>query len=306
MPIQIAAHFGAPSLELQGAIEALSERVFERPAIDIAWRLGRMPAVSVFTAEREGLLVGFKAGYAVAERRYKSWLGAVHPAWRGRGIAGRLMAAQHGWLLERGFQSVETATRADNTAMARLNGRCGFVVVGARQEPHGRQRLWVKQFGPEGGTANPEPLGALQGAPILRAACLGDAAALAVLLPDLGYSASPDQITPRLQSLLASSAHAVLLAELDGRVVGLCLVASVRHLASEGYAELLELVVRSGAQRRGIGSALLAQAQAWASGRGHERIRLRSGEHRTQAHAFYERLGFAKARASFAFERLLT
>ena len=44
-----------------------------------------MPEASVFCARAGAALVGFKAGYAVAERKYCSWLGAVHPQWRRQG-----------------------------------------------------------------------------------------------------------------------------------------------------------------------------------------------------------------------------
>ena len=76
----------------------------------------------------------------------------------------------------------------------------------------------------------------------LRVAQQADARALAALLPNLGYAVTPDQVAARLQHLLASPDYGVLLAEWDGQVVGLCLLSSVKHLASEGYVEVLELV----------------------------------------------------------------
>jgi GNAT superfamily N-acetyltransferase len=132
-----------------------------------------------------------------------------------------------------------------------------------------------------------------------------DAEAIAALLPHLGYDASVEQVRQRLAALLASPSHAVFLCERDGRVAGLCLIASVKHLASDGYAEVLELVVRAEFQRQGIGRRLVERAQAWASQQGHRRVRLRSGVHRAEAHAFYERLGYTKSRASYAFELVL-
>ena len=139
----------------------------------------------------------------------------------------------------------------------------------------------------------------------IREAVEEDAEAIAALLPYLGYEASAQQVRHRLAALLAGCQSGVFLCEVGVGVVGLCLVSSVKHLASAGYAEVLALVVQAEYQRRGIGRSLLARAQAWASLRGHSRVRLRSGVHRADAHRFYEGLGYSKSRASYAFELAL-
>jgi GNAT superfamily N-acetyltransferase len=139
----------------------------------------------------------------------------------------------------------------------------------------------------------------------VRVATEGDAESLASLLPHLGYEVSASQVETRLVSLLASDSHAVFVAEADGRLVGLCLASRVRHLASDGYVEIMELVVHEQHQRQGLGRQLLEQAESWAASDGASRVRLRSGVHRIEAHQFYERLGYAKARASYAFELTL-
>ncbi len=127
-------------------IGQLSALVFAPPPIDHEWRLSRMPDTSVFVALDSGRLVGFKAGYAIAELKYYSWLGAVHPDFRGRGIATQLAHAQHAWLVQRRYSVVETATLADNRAMAKLNLNLGFMVVGSKLESHGLKVLWAKQL----------------------------------------------------------------------------------------------------------------------------------------------------------------
>jgi predicted GNAT superfamily acetyltransferase len=103
-----------------------------------------MPDVSVFLATSDSRLVGFKAGYAVGERKYYSWLGGVHPDFRRRGIAAELMQRQHRWLAERGYAVVETAVEQENTAMAQANLRHGFSVCGVRTEPQRVQILFSK------------------------------------------------------------------------------------------------------------------------------------------------------------------
>lgn len=128
-------------------VASLSDQVFESPGIDYAWRLTNMPEVSLFCARRAGELVGFKAGYATTQSGYYSWLGAVHPKCRNQGIAGYLTKAQHEWLHARGYSTVETSSRSENSIMARVNFKSGFVVVGTKLESHGLQVLWSKKLG---------------------------------------------------------------------------------------------------------------------------------------------------------------
>lgn len=129
-----------------------------------------------------------------------------------------------------------------------------------------------------------------------------DADALVALLPDLGYEAAADQIARRLAALREWPDQEAFVAEIDGAVVGLCHVQGVRMLISDGYAEIQALVVSAARQGQGLGRKLVAHACEWAFARGYGRVRLRSNVAREAAHAFYEHLGFEKAKASYAFE----
>ncbi len=138
---------------------------------------------------------------------------------------------------------------------------------------------------------------------LYRPATLADATAIAMLMPDLGYEASAADLVRRLGVLLDDASHAVFVADAGGTLRGACHVATVRHLASDGFAEVLDLVVAAAHQGQGHGRALLQCAERWAAAAGHTRVRLRSGVHREAAHAFCERQGYERSRASFAFER---
>lgn len=138
---------------------------------------------------------------------------------------------------------------------------------------------------------------------VLRPATLCDAPGIAALLPDLGYPATVEAVERRLTRLAEWPDNAVLVAERDGELVGLCHIQGVPLLASDGYAEVQALVVAADARRQGIGGSLVRAALAWAGERGYTRVRLRSGLHRTDAHRFYRSLGFSQGRASHAFER---
>jgi len=144
--IEVTLHslpFGSALIEELAAIGSL---VFGESDLDLAWRLSHMPEASVFCAGSQGRLVGFKAGYAMTERKYYSWLGGVHPDFRRRGIASVLMDRQHRWLVERGYAVVETAANQENHAMAQANLRRGFSVCGVRTEPHRVQILYSKEL----------------------------------------------------------------------------------------------------------------------------------------------------------------
>ena len=94
------------------------------------WRLENMPDVTVFTMFEGELLIGYKAGYATANDRYYSWLGAVHPDHTRKGIARRLMQAQHDWLTASRFTLLETQVAKVNNAMLDLNLSSGFQISG--------------------------------------------------------------------------------------------------------------------------------------------------------------------------------
>jgi GNAT superfamily N-acetyltransferase len=57
-------------------------------------------------------------------------------------------------------------------------------------------------------------------------------------------------------------------------------------------ARVTALSIRDGHQRRGVGKALMAVAEQWSWATGAARIDLTSGNHRPEAHRFYESLGY--------------
>ena len=129
-----------------------------------------------------------------------------------------------------------------------------------------------------------------------------DVEAVAALLPDLGYQATAAQTARRLAALREWPDQDAFVAVADGAIVGLCHVQGVRMLISDGYVEIQALVVSAACQGQGLGRKLVAHACEWAFAHGYERVRLRSNVVREAAHAFYEHLGFEKAKASYAFE----
>lgn len=93
----------------------------------------------------------------------------------------------------------------------------------------------------------------------------------------------------------------LLLAELDGRVIGMLQLSFIPGLSRRGATRAnIEAVRVDSAQRsRGIGRWLIAQALDEARRRGCKMAQLTSDKRRTQAHAFYGRLGFAASHEGF-------
>ncbi|MBV8660464.1 MAG: GNAT family N-acetyltransferase [Burkholderiales bacterium] len=140
---------------------------------------------------------------------------------------------------------------------------------------------------------------------IIRPYLPADAAPMGQLLEALGYEpVDGPTMQARVERFAAVGRSALLVAELQGRVVGWIHMAEAPTLISDGYAEVLALMVDTRVQRQGIGRRLLAAGEAWvAQALGSGCIRLRSGVHRAEAHKFYEQMGYQVLRASYLFEK---
>ncbi len=94
---------------------------------------------------------------------------------------------------------------------------------------------------------------------------------------------------------------ALLVAEDNGRVVGVCQLIVFRHLQSRGgrCAEIETMHVHPDQRGRGVGAALLNHAVERARALGCYRVQLTSNAAREDAHRFYERLGFVPSHVGF-------
>jgi GNAT superfamily N-acetyltransferase len=93
----------------------------------------------------------------------------------------------------------------------------------------------------------------------------------------------------------------VLVADVDGDVVGVCQVIIFRHFQHAGgwCCEIESVHVRSDMRSRGIGAQLLAAAEALAQERGCYRIQLTSRNVREDAHRFYLANGYDQTSQGF-------
>ncbi len=127
----------------------------------------------------------------------------------------------------------------------------------------------------------------------IRHACARDAAAVALLLGELGYPADAAQAASRLARFAADPQAVVLVACTADRVRGLATVHAHQALnRDEAAVQLTLLVVASDARGAGVGRCLVTAAQDWARQQGALRLVVATAVHRSGAHAFYERLGY--------------
>jgi GNAT superfamily N-acetyltransferase len=141
----------------------------------------------------------------------------------------------------------------------------------------------------------------------IRKARRSDAERIAQLSGDLGYPATPEQITARLRQLTPASKHAVIVAESTdaARVVGWIHVSVSYLLESDARAEVNGLVVAEGQRSAGAGAKLLEAAEEWARKRGCRGMNVRSNVIRERAHKFYERQGYEHYKTQKAFRKPL-
>jgi len=128
----------------------------------------------------------------------------------------------------------------------------------------------------------------------IRPAAAEDAAAVAALMTELGYPSTAEQTATRLGRLLDHADYHTVVAEDGGRVIGLAGLATGWYYEKDGtYVRVLALVVTAERRGSGVGTALLRAGEAWAEREGAGAVILNSGEHRKDAHRFYEGMGYA-------------
>ena len=127
----------------------------------------------------------------------------------------------------------------------------------------------------------------------VRSAASGDAARIAELLTELGYPVGADEVAKRLAYWLPDDASQLLVAEVDGLIVGSISLHAIPYLERSGrWLRIESLVVDARMRRVGAGRTLMAAAERQARAWGCLQIEVTSKRSRDDAHAFYDELGF--------------
>ncbi|HEY9409669.1 MAG TPA: GNAT family N-acetyltransferase [Jiangellaceae bacterium] len=142
---------------------------------------------------------------------------------------------------------------------------------------------------------------------IIRPATVADVGAVVALLADDDLGAAretPGDLDPYLRAfelVARDPAQLLVVAEQDGEVVGTLQLSLIPGLSRRGATRaLIEAVFVASSQRgNGLGGRLIEWAIDEAKRRGSVMAQLTSDASRTDAHRFYERLGFTASHVGF-------
>jgi ribosomal protein S18 acetylase RimI-like enzyme len=138
----------------------------------------------------------------------------------------------------------------------------------------------------------------------LRPAQPADATAIATLFTDEGYPAGPTDIVARLERFGGHESQ-VVVAEHDEAILGFIAVhAMARFEHDDWILRILALVVDAGARERGVGRALMAEAERIGRELGAAFVELTAGHHRPEARHLYESLGYDSSVTAYLRKKL--
>jgi ribosomal protein S18 acetylase RimI-like enzyme len=140
---------------------------------------------------------------------------------------------------------------------------------------------------------------------IVRDLAPADLPAVTALLGQLGYELAEQEVSSRLDHLKKAPDHAVRVADIDGKVVGLLHMFRRPALEKPLEAVVQSLVVDAAQRGHGVGAALMRDAEAWAQERGLASVALYTRIDRAAARAFYKRIGYGLSGTSHLMRREL-
>jgi GNAT superfamily N-acetyltransferase len=126
----------------------------------------------------------------------------------------------------------------------------------------------------------------------IRRMAVEDIPASQTLLSQLGYRLEVAEVRRHFDAVARFDDHAVIVAAEDGRVIALCHMYGRPALDNPPEAMVQALMVDQAARGLGIGKMMMAAAGAWAVVRGFNSVTLGSHVSQSDAHAFYESLGY--------------
>jgi predicted GNAT superfamily acetyltransferase len=132
---------------LEGVVDVLNKipEFDHLPSLDaIRNRLHKVPHL-VLTGHSERITLGFKIGYE-RDGRFYSWLGAVLPEYRNKGVASALADRQEKWAKQQGYASVWMKTRNCFPSMLIMAIGRGFRIIGFDpREEIGQHRIVLEK-----------------------------------------------------------------------------------------------------------------------------------------------------------------
>ena len=138
---------------------------------------------------------------------------------------------------------------------------------------------------------------------IVRDARPADVSAVHRLIGQLADAPDEAAFRDRFENVLATDGHRIVVADVEGRVVGALHMFERPALEKPCDLMVQALVVDSEARSSGVGETLMREAEAWELNRKLPSVSLYSRDDRKRAHAFYERIGYRTKATSVRMER---
>jgi GNAT superfamily N-acetyltransferase len=137
-----------------------------------------------------------------------------------------------------------------------------------------------------------------------RPATAADAPAIAALFMDEGYPAGPSDIKGRLTRFDGPTSR-VVIAEHDGAILGFVAVHALPRFEHDDWIlRVLALVVDAGARERGVGRALMAEAERFGRDVGATFVEVTAGHHRPEARHLFESAGYDSSVTAYLRKKL--
>jgi len=141
---------------------------------------------------------------------------------------------------------------------------------------------------------------------LVRSASRSDASAIAPLLGQLGYPVDQGTFEQRFDRVADTGVDPAWVAVVEGQepVVGFAAGHLFHPFELDGpVAELTAIVVDESHRGEGVGRALVAEFEQWAISSGCVRWSVATAFRRTDAHAFYEGLGYQQLARKYQKDR---
>jgi len=129
---------------------------------------------------------------------------------------------------------------------------------------------------------------------IIREMTANDATAVNTLSKQLGYPLSIGQTLQNINMVLQSKDHTAFVAEYENEIVGWIGAAQAIMIEVMPHCEINGLVIDENHRGMGIGKLLIDNVKQWAKEKGNNKIGLHCNVKRTEAHLFYQHLGFTE------------
>src|SRR6187401_888781 len=123
-----------------------------------------------------------------------------------------------------------------------------------------------------------------------------DAETVNTLSKQLGYPLSIEQTLQNIKAILQSKDHTAFVAEYENKIVGWIGAAQAIMIEVMPHCEINGLVIDEYHRGMGVGKLLIDRVRHWAKGKGNDKIGLHCNVKRTEAHLFYEHLGFIEVK----------